>query len=392
MTSFALAAALAVAPALSLAAAPNSPGALWAGASAKRAALPSYHQEFEETSDRKTPEHDFSIKWQLQLDGSKNLWRLRSTSGSGTIIKVFDGQGLVSFEDGGDEYVPTKLDGKSGDPLPGPYDLKGADWDKASVMKQEECPLPNLKHTCVVMQIPLKHEMLTSESDSKTMRLKGAAGVVLDLDNGLILMLRKVETMLVRHGSTESSFVSDVTWSMTKMSYGAQPPPAAFTIPAGLKKVSEFKPWNGDRIRKELAGDAAPPLNVTDMNGKAVSLADYKGKTVLLDFFTTWCGPCREDMPSLEKLYAKYGHSNLIVISISVSENRPVVEAFLKQHPRPYPVVLSSENQMPRPYQVGEFPTYVVIDPNGTLTSAMSGTQGFGELKHVLKKAGMDTD
>ena len=118
-------------------------------------------------------------------------------------------------------------------------------------------------------------------------------------------------------------------------------------------------------------------------------MADLRGKTVLLDFWTTWCPPCQADAPSIEKLNEKYGNKNLAVIGISVSEDREIVESYLKKHPHNYPVVLSSENQLPRPYQIGVFPTYLIISPDGTLMTAAKGDQGFGKLRKDLQKAGL---
>jgi thiol-disulfide isomerase/thioredoxin len=108
-----------------------------------------------------------------------------------------------------------------------------------------------------------------------------------------------------------------------------------------------------------------------------VSLAAASGKTVLLDFWTTWCPPCRADAPALDKLYEKYGERDLMIVGISVSEERAIVEKFLTEHPHNFPVALTTENEMPRPYQIGLFPTYIVINPDGTLASAVEGEKGF---------------
>ena len=123
-----------------------------------------------------------------------------------------------------------------------------------------------------------------------------------------------------------------------------------------------------------------------------MALSAFKGKTVLLDFWTTWCPPCRADAPALDKLYRKYREQDLMIVGISVSEERAIVEKFLKEHPHSFPVVLTSENEMPRAYQIGVFPTYIVIDRDGTVASAVQGDQGFGELRKLLKKAGLEID
>jgi len=133
-------------------------------------------------------------------------------------------------------------------------------------------------------------------------------------------------------------------------------------------------------------------MALNNLKGTPVSLSGLKGKTVLLDFWTTWCPPCRADGPALEKLYTKYGDKDLMVIGISVSEEREIVEKFLKEHPHTYPIVLTSENEMPRAYQIAVFPTYIVIDRDGTVTTAVEGDKGFGDLRKLLKKAGLEAE
>jgi hypothetical protein len=81
-----------------------------------------------------------------------------------------------------------------------------------------------------------------------------------------------------------------------------------------------------------------------------------------------------------------------MIVGISVSEERPIVEKFLKEHPHSFPIILTTENEMPRPYQIGVFPTYIVIDRDGTLAAAVEGDQGFNDLRKLLKKAGLELE
>jgi hypothetical protein len=89
-------------------------------------------------------------------------------------------------------------------------------------------------------------------------------------------------------------------------------------------------------------------------------------------------------------LHRKYGGKELTIVGISVSEDREIVEKFLKEHPQGFQVVLTTENEMPRPYEVGVFPTYIVIDRDGTVSGAVEGDKGFADLLKLLKKAGME--
>lgn len=168
---------------------------------------------------------------------------------------------------------------------------------------------------------------------------------------------------------------------------------ALFRLPSSAdKEVKKLPFWDAGRMKKQLAGKAAPELVMTDMQGKTIKLSGLRGKTVLLDFWATWCGPCRADGPSLDKLYRKYGDRNLTIIGISVNEERSIVQKFIAEHPHSYPIALTTENEMPRPYQVGVFPTYMVIDSEGKLAFATEGEKGFSELRKLLKKAGLDTE
>jgi len=194
-------------------------------------------------------------------------------------------------------------------------------------------------------------------------------------------------------GRSPHAYKVNWTYSLTRMTYGVVLDTALFKVPeTGMREVKEFTKWDAARIRKELAGKPAPELEVTDIKGNPVSLANLKGKTVLPDFWTSWCPPCLADAPSLDKLYARYGSTNLMIIGISVNEERDIVERFLQKKPHVFPVVLTSENEMQHPYQVGKFPTYMVIAPDGTLNAAFEGDQGFGELRRHLEKAGMPTE
>jgi hypothetical protein len=81
-----------------------------------------------------------------------------------------------------------------------------------------------------------------------------------------------------------------------------------------------------------------------------------------------------------------------MVVGISIDEERPVVQKFLSKHPHQYPIVLTSENEMPGAYEVEVLPTYVVIGSDGNVASATEGEKCFYELRKALKQAGRETD
>jgi thiol-disulfide isomerase/thioredoxin len=263
------------------------------------------------------------------------------------------------------------------------------DWAKAHEVERRPCGITGSDHPCVVIDVPVKPETRAGMDGQITRLSGGQIRLAIDSETGTLIQWISQELIDNQRGG----YVVTATYALKRMNSGVVSDPALFKLPeTGVHEVKELSRWNAARIKKQLVGKSAPDLQVTDMEGKSVSLVDLKGKTVLLDFWATWCPPCVADAPSLDKLYAKYGERNLIIVGISVGEERETVEKFLKGHPHNFPVVLTSENEMPRPYQIGIFPTYMVIAPDGTLTTAVEGDQGFGELRKFLRRAGMETD
>ena len=144
-------------------------------------------------------------------------------------------------------------------------------------------------------------------------------------------------------------------------------------------------------MKAQLAGTPAPELNLTTLDGNPLSLESLKGRTVLLDFWATWCPPCRVDGPALDKLHARYG-AQLVIIGLSVGEDRAVVEKYAKERPHQFSIALTAENELPRHYDVVALPTYVIIDAEGNLDTAVEGDRGFDGLRTRLKQAGLDVD
>jgi thiol-disulfide isomerase/thioredoxin len=361
---------------------------LWNELKEKREALTALHQEFEVSRTYKFASGEQASKWQIVLDMSHGQWREKNISGSGTRVHVFDGNDLFTSEEGEDEFVHVKRRPKDETPLPAPYGSGDPEWQKAVEVDRRPCGLPGTDQTCAIISAPLKSTTRMESGAASPSIVQGQERVAVSIDTGFI-----VYALLATSVKRErNSYVSEIRYSLKRVGYGGEPDASLFKLADGMHEVKELSKWNAARIKKQLGGKPAPELAVTDLQGKQVTLASLKGKTVLLDFWATWCGPCRADGPALDKLYKKYGEQELAIIGISVSEDRAIVEKFLKEHPHAYPIVLTSENEIPRPFQIGVFPTYIVIEKDGTLAGVVEGDQGFSDLRKLLKKAGMEVD
>lgn len=115
------------------------------------------------------------------------------------------------------------------------------------------------------------------------------------------------------------------------------------------------------------SGGKAPPLKLADANGRDLNLAQYRGKTVVVNFWATWCEPCREEMPSLERLRARMGEKRLEVLAVNVGEAPERVARFTRDVPVTFPIVFDREGTTARAWKVRGYPTSFVVGPDGRI-------------------------
>lgn len=319
------------------------PSKLWNDLRAKREALPGVHQEFQSTQTFTTTHQTQSSHRQIIIDLAGNKWRERSVSGTGDGFRIFDGTDLFRFEDDNDEYIRVKRKDKESDPEPAPYGSIDLDWGKAKELGRQPCGFSKDDHICIVFDAPVKGWARIGQGTHITRMTGGVTRLAVDSETGLIIQSNTDESVDRYRGA----YQRNLTFVLKGMRYGKASDPALFALPAtGMREVKEFTKWDARRIRKQLTGKPAPELEVTDMKGNAVSLSALKGKTVLLDFWTTWCPPCLADAPVLDDLYRRYADKNLMILAMSVDEDRETVENFLQKHAHNFPVILTTENEM----------------------------------------------
>jgi thiol-disulfide isomerase/thioredoxin len=163
-----------------------------------------------------------------------------------------------------------------------------------------------------------------------------------------------------------------------------------FTPPEGAKEVAEFAGPDPTKT-SNLAGKPAPEFRVKSLAGETFDSASLKGKVVLLDFWATWCAPCRKAIPTVEKIHQEFKDKGLVVLALNVGEERETVEKFLKTVKVTYPVALTTDTDVVSAFQVNALPTYVVITPDGNIAAYQIGSAGEAALLQALAKAGIKT-
>ncbi len=123
-------------------------------------------------------------------------------------------------------------------------------------------------------------------------------------------------------------------------------------------------------------GSAAPDFTLADIHGKKVSLSEFKGSVVILNFWGTWCRPCTEEMPSLNNLYLEFKDKGLVVLAISVDPTEKPVRSFISGEKLALPVLLDSNKEVYfDSYAVMGLPTSFIIDKNGVVMEKIMGEQ-----------------
>lgn len=127
----------------------------------------------------------------------------------------------------------------------------------------------------------------------------------------------------------------------------------AFSSSAATTDLSKMKAWSGD---------APPPLALTDLEGKQHTLADYRGKVVILNFWATWCAPCVKEMPAFEQLAGRLSGERFALLTINFGEKAERIKPFLKKIGVDLPVLLDADMNMSKAWVKRGLPTTYVID------------------------------
>ena len=133
-------------------------------------------------------------------------------------------------------------------------------------------------------------------------------------------------------------------------------------------------PYKALDLIRPKSGQVAKDFSVPTPDGKMLRLADYRGKVVFLNFWATWCPPCREEMPAMERVYQRYRDKGFVVLALSVdSEGGPVVIPFVKQYKLSFPIGLDPKMEVADRYGVRGLPTSFLASRTGALVAVALG-------------------
>ncbi len=140
------------------------------------------------------------------------------------------------------------------------------------------------------------------------------------------------------------------------------------------------------------AKEPAPRFNAKTTEGETFNNGSIKGKVVLLEFWTTWCGYCLDEAPFVDKISREFADKGLIVLAIDVGESKKRVKKYLEQHPRTCRIVLMEDTNLAAMYQATVYPIYVVIDREGNIAGTQRGAGGEDALRRLIGRAGLGSE
>jgi len=140
--------------------------------------------------------------------------------------------------------------------------------------------------------------------------------------------------------------------------------------------------------QKTLDGSPAPDFTLKSRSGKNLRLSDYRGQVVMVNFWASWCGPCRQEMPILEKMFKRYSKLGFVILGVNTEQDSSKANAYLRDIKVSFPILYDTTSKVSKTYSVQAMPTTVIIDRNGKMRYLHAGYKsGYeNDYKKQIKK------
>ena len=207
------------------------------------------------------------------------------------------------------------------------------------------------------------------------------------VDPETALVLKSVHRTKGETQGVRTSTRMELTYNVIRTDQATPQELFVFEPPAGAEEVEAF--GMGGASGPDLRGTQAPDFRLTDLEGKPHRLENYRGKVVLLDFWASWCAPCRKELPTIEKLHRQYGGKGLVVLAVN-SEAQKVARTFVTKYGYTFTVLTDARGSVFDDYAVSSIPVTIVVDREGRISAQFIGYHGEEALISSIRNAGID--
>ena len=139
------------------------------------------------------------------------------------------------------------------------------------------------------------------------------------------------------------------------------------SLPLFLQSSGVFAAMNIHTLTKVAGNPDAPDFNLEDQDGNFMKMSDFKGKVVIINFWATWCPPCRKEMPSMQRAWEKLKQEGIVMLAINVGEDSDQIFAFTAEYPVEFPLLMDRDSSVVRQWNVRGLPTTYIVNPAGKI-------------------------
>ena len=246
----------------------------------------------------------------------------------------------------------------------------------AKIVRTEKLEVVDTQVECQVVEVELEAQ----DPDEKRLRTYW-----IDPQRSLVLKAVQLDKL---SGDAANSLETEITTTFQKAQSNPSIPDSTFAFkpPADAKEVEAFRKPRPAAI--EIGSEAAD-FQLKDLEGREIQLKSLRGNVVLLNFWATWCGPCRLEMPVIEKLHQQLHGKGLRVFGVNDEEIETIRE-YVAEHEYSFPTLVDTDQEAMNLYRIRGIPTMVVIDREGKIAQYRLGLSREADLRSWLRKAGIE--
>ncbi|MBE1554080.1 thiol-disulfide oxidoreductase ResA [Sporosarcina limicola] len=140
-----------------------------------------------------------------------------------------------------------------------------------------------------------------------------------------------------------------------------------------------------DKVKVLAVGDMAPDFELVDLEGNKHRLSDYKGQGVFLNFWGTWCGPCKKEMPHMEKLHKEFEGKDVQILALTIKDPPLKVKAFRDQYELTFPIAIDKTEVVKEAYNISPLPTTFLINDKGKIQKIIKWAMSEEEIRSHME-------